>query len=347
MDSILRKVRSVGLFLRSRAFAVGALSMVLAFLIYQVTEVTHAVYIRDGENVTVTYTMQDNVLHVLEDQGISVASNDRVHFSGFGQSVAQVEIQRSFPVKLTVNGHTETREIVGQTVRELLDSLGIELDGNDKINMDMESTLFEDAHLILERIDYTTRTEEKTIPFDTELTHTSLLPVGKRKVLAYGEEGQEITTYSQKLENGQVIYEEIVEKQVIAKPVTQEVLIGAQTAVSPLDFGYKFDEDGAPIGYKDVMLNQRATGYSARAGAKTASGRYAVPGHVAVNSNRIPYGTKLYIASPDNSFIYGYAIAADTGTGLMAGDVDIDLFYDSYTESVLNGMRNVNIYILS
>ena len=43
---------------------------------------------------------------------------------------------------------------------------------------------------------------------------------------------------------------------------------------------------------------------------------------------------------------YGYAIAADTGTGLMDGVVDIDLFYDTYYESCLNGLRTVNIYIL-
>ena len=65
-----------------------------------------------------------------------------------------------------------------------------------------------------------------------------------------------------------------------------------------------------------------------------------------MNTEVIPYGTKLYIASPDNSFVYGYAIAADTGTGLIDGSIDLDLFYDSYTESCLNGVRYVNVYVL-
>ena len=67
---------------------------------------------------------------------------------------------------------------------------------------------------------------------------------------------------------------------------------------------------------------------------------------MAVNPNEIPYNTKLYIASPDGSFVYGYAIASDTGTALMEGLIGVDLFYDTYMESALNGVKYVNIYIL-
>ena len=71
-----------------------------------------------------------------------------------------------------------------------------------------------------------------------------------------------------------------------------------------------------------------------------------LPGHVAVNPNLIPYGSKLYITSADGSFVYGYAIASDTGTALIDGTIGVDLFYDTYLESLLNGLRTVNIYVL-
>ena len=90
----------------------------------------------------------------------------------------------------------------------------------------------------------------------------------------------------------------------------------------------------------------RDSGYSAKRGAWGASGMRLSPGYVATNPNEIPYGTKMYIASPDGSFVYGYAIAADTGTGLMQDVIDVDLFYDTYTESCLSSHRIVNIYIL-
>lgn len=273
-------------------------------------------------------------------------ASDMVHFTGFSPAVAEVEIKRSFPITLTVGGRRKQLEINGMTVKQLLEQQGIGLDGNDRINMDLGDALYEGANLVVERIDYATRTESRQLPYTTEQTRSSLLDVGAVRVLVAGEEGEEITTYSQKMKDGEIIFERAVDTKVIREPVTQEELVGAKEAISPLDFGYKFDTDGAPIGYTKVFTHQKATGYSARDGARTASGRYAVPGHVAVNAEKIPYGTKLYIASADGSFIYGYAIAADTGIGLMDGRTDIDLFYDTYTESVLNGVRYVDVYVL-
>ena len=113
-----------------------------------------------------------------------------------------------------------------------------------------------------------------------------------------------------------------------------------------MDFDLNVDENGKPLEYARLLENQIATGYSARPGASTASGRAARAGHVAVNPEEIPYGSRLYIVSKDNSFVYGCAIAADTGIGLLNDVVDVDLFYDTYQESVLNGRRIVDIYVL-
>jgi 3D (Asp-Asp-Asp) domain-containing protein len=53
----------------------------------------------------------------------------------------------------------------------------------------------------------------------------------------------------------------------------------------------------------------------------------------------------MYIASPDGKFVYGWAIATDTGTAMMEGIVGVDLFYETYKESSLNWKNEVNIYI--
>ena len=62
--------------------------------------------------------------------------------------------------------------------------------------------------------------------------------------------------------------------------------------------------------------------------------------------SRFKNASALVVAPTDVPRIYGYAIAADTGTGLIDGSIDLDLFYDSYTESCLNGVRYVNVYVL-
>ena len=67
---------------------------------------------------------------------------------------------------------------------------------------------------------------------------------------------------------------------------------------------------------------------------------------MAVNPALIPYGTKLYIASTDGRFVYGYAIATDTGTSLLNGSCLVDLYYDTYTEALMNGVQTVNVYVV-
>ena len=68
---------------------------------------------------------------------------------------------------------------------------------------------------------------------------------------------------------------------------------------------------------------------------------------VAVDPSVIPYGTLLYITSTDGSFVYGYAVATDTGIALQNGHILVDLFYETYAESVINGAIQVNVYVVN
>ena len=105
--------------------------------------------------------------------------------------------------------------------------------------------------------------------------------------------------------------------------------------------------DGKPCeGIAATYTAQRSTGYSASPTAKGSSGRRLTYGTVAVNPNVIPYGSLMYITSADGRFVYGYAYAADTGTAMMTGSAFIDLYYETYSESVDNAVIAVNVYVL-
>ena len=54
----------------------------------------------------------------------------------------------------------------------------------------------------------------------------------------------------------------------------------------------------------------------------------------------------MYITSDDGCFVYGYAYAADTGTAMMDGRAFIDLYYETYEESLKNAVIPVTIYVL-
>ena len=43
---------------------------------------------------------------------------------------------------------------------------------------------------------------------------------------------------------------------------------------------------------------------------------------------------------------YGYAIATDTGGALLNGSCLVDLFYETYSEALMNGVQQVNVYVV-
>ena len=152
-------------------------------------------------------------------------------------------------------------------------------------------------------------------------------------------------TYRERYVDGEQEYALVSKIEVIEKPTNAEVLVyGAGAPVSDLTGpNGESGSRGVPGGYSR-MYTMSATGYTAKSG-KGASRLGLYYGTVAVNPNLIPYGTKMYIASPDGKFVYGWAIATDTGSSLMENPNNIDLFYETYTESLLNGRITVNVYV--
>ena len=207
----------------------------------------------------------------------------------------------------------------------------------------------------VEDADYGSKRELKMIKktsdvkFEVEERKSTLLAPGKKRVIQEGQKGEKTYTYRQRIENGEVISEKLYNEEITKKPVSEIVLVGVKGedgTISPLDFEIELDENGVPTEYEQVLSNQVATGYHLGTKATGASGQKLSAGYVAVHPGEIPYGTKMYITSEDNSFVYGFAVAADTGLGLMQDIIDVDLYYDTYIESCLNGRKNVNIYIL-
>ena len=55
---------------------------------------------------------------------------------------------------------------------------------------------------------------------------------------------------------------------------------------------------------------------------------------------------ELYIVTNDGIYIYGYAVAADTGGFIKRHPTGIDLFFDTESECRKFGVRSAEIYIL-
>ena len=79
-----------------------------------------------------------------------------------------------------------------------------------------------------------------------------------------------------------------------------------------------------------------------KVGSRTASGTAVRVGVVAVDRSVMPLGTKVYVVSNDGAYVYGFAVAEDTG---VRGNI-IDLYMDTSSECYQFGVRECTVYIL-
>ena len=233
------------------------------------------------------------------------------------------------------------------TVGAFIERLGATLGELDSVTPALDEPLEDGDVVKITRREYVIHKEILAIPYDTVYTHSPALKPGDESVSVDGCNGEIEMVYSRFLVNGEIVEQTLIDEKIILKPVSKEIHMGFRSVpVSKLDFEEEFDENDEPLNYTIALRDQRSAGYSTKTGALTASGRKATVGHVAVNPNIIPYGSRLFIQSSDGKYIYGYAIAADTGSSLMQGVIDVDCFYDTYQASANHGIKKVDIYIL-
>lgn len=260
----------------------------------------------------------------------------------------RIHVLRAFTVPVTADGQTTDLVATDETVGELLDEAGIEVGEADVVEPALDEVLERGDSVTLQRVEYVDYTTEETIPIETEYRESSLYyrNTDTQLVLEEGQEGLDLVTWREIWVDGEL---------------TETVEAGRETVVAMEPAVVKCYGEGAPVsiftgpevvdgvpveGVETVYTSQRSTGYSASRTAKGASGQRLTYGTVAVNPNIIPYGTLLYITSDDGRFVYGYAYAADTGTAMMEGHAFIDLYYETYEESVTSAVIPVTVYVI-
>ncbi len=325
----------------------GMVTVFMSLFLYGALVDVNGVYISDGGDVQFALTTEKSVEDILSKEEIQTIDEDTVSFTGFNNNIAHIKIDRAFEVFLSADDSTHSLYLSNATVGEALTMANIKLSGDDIINLPLDRELTPNSEIIINRISYKEESITESIPFETVYTPSSLLKEGRSRTIHHGIPGQREITYNVKYIDGVEVDRMITSQETLYSPTSAEVIYGAPgEAISDLDFGYTLDANGIPTEYEYVLTNQVATGYNAGKRAWGASGMELFYGYVATRADQIPYGTKMYITSADNSFVYGYAIAADTGVGLMQDIIDVDLYYETYLESCLNGRQSVNIYVL-
>ncbi|MBQ5321097.1 MAG: G5 domain-containing protein [Oscillospiraceae bacterium] len=337
ISGLARRIKALPTSIKSLSILAFSLVFVILGTVLSVKTVT----ITDENSVQVVHSFSRDPEKILSLYGYQLSEYDEIRAVSAERN-ENIIIKRAFSVKVSADG--ETREVftTGETVSSVLKRTGISLGEEDLINLSTTEYLTDSAEIEIKRVTYATEVLKESIPYQINQRSTPLIKrAGRVVVLTAGQNGTKETTVSRKLIDGQEVERTVINEAITSYPVTQVSLVGAPgTAASnrALPAGITI-QNGVPSSYKAVYEG-RGTAYSA------PNHRWLTLGCVAVNLNLIPRGSILYVTSSDGSFVYGVAVAADTGSSLMAGHTLVDCFFPTYKESLWFGAKQMKVYVL-
>lgn len=255
-------------------------------------------------------------------------------------------VNKAFPIAFNVNNDEKQFLTTKKTVSEFLSDNHILLSKYDEVVPSLDTVLDSNSVVKLTKADVEFVTETVDIPFKAISVPNNKANVGSKVVKSEGQNGLKEITYVVVKRNGASVSKEVASTKILKNPVDKITEYGTVAVV--------LSSRGDALRYKNVIkmsasaydLSYSSTGKSKgdKGYGVTASGMRARRGVVAVDPRVIPIGTRLYIETSDGKYVYGNAVAGDTG-GAIKGN-KIDLFMDSYSECRAFGRRTVNVYIL-
>lgn len=312
----------------------------------------------DGNIVETVFA--GTVEELIESQGVVLSDNlvSSVNVKAVVTNNMEVKILNNYDLIINVDGETRQVKSTAKTVSDLLSEQNIVLDSDDEVEPTAETELSHGLTINVLRVEYVTREVTEGVPFSKETVQSSSMTKGTSKITTKGVDGTKTVVYKDKIVNGEVASTDFVSETITKKPISQVTTVGTAVKNSgnskiqkngdpiselTLPSKYTIGEDNIPTEYKSKITG-RAAAYCGP-GKKTATGKAAMPGRIAVNPEQIPYGTEMWIVS-DDGIVYGYAVAEDTGGFTKKGYYTVDLYMNSISQCRQWGDRGVTIYIL-
>lgn len=330
-----------------RGFVLSAVMLFITFTAIMFSGLTikqYMINISDQGKSSLLFTNETDKKEILKQANIDVSKHDRVTLSEFDEdNSANLTIERSFSIFVTHDGNSHSVNVIDQTVEDVLKQLKIKYDSNDIVTPDLKSTVQVGKDITVVEVETKVVTTRNPVLYKTKTTYTPSMPDGQKVVEVQGVNGEKEVKTCYVYHDGEIVSEEVVSEKVTKKPVSKQVTEGKTGSTASrlkVPSGLELDKNGNPVNYK-AKLTGKATAYSSL-GKPTK----LVPGMIAMNLNDFPKGTKLYVKTPDGSYIYGYSEVRDTGTALYDGRTFVDLFFNSYQESVHFGAKTVDVYVL-
>ena len=306
----------------------------------------------DGNNKYTVVSGSKDIDNVLLSAGIKIGDEDTVELGSDGT----ITVDRTYSQIIT----PETKLTAAEVTDNVISYTDNMLSCSTIDNVPLFSQGDGSTNLKPLKIEYNYKTVTQSVKFSYKKVYSNKLERGKTTVTK-GQYGEKSIVYKQLVIDGVVVSSVKQSEEVTKEPLAQVETIGTKydyssagavqtnedvpcISVLKPSKPIELDENGIPINYTNIITG-KGSAYSD--GNQTSTGVTPRPGYVAVNPKQIPYGTKMYIVSVDGKYIYGYAIAADTGGFAYNGSGRIvDLRFNTESECDRFGVRLVNIYIL-
>lgn len=342
----------------SKRFVISCTALVVAIAIAVVTFTSGSIYtikVFDGEQTFTVRTLSNNLVRALS--AVDLKSDEyNVENTSVNGRITSVEISYTYPVYITCGEVIKAVNFTGGTVADALALAGYNVDEYDMVEPALDTVIEDTAYIDYYDVSYVSGSYTETVEYKSETVYSSTTAKGVTKTLTEGSNGLNKVYYTETVVNGVVTETVVTSTEVVEAVVNEQILVGTKETSQKTSAHVKsvsvlepeeeilLDENGNPVNYKSVMT-VRATAYT-YTGNPCATGVYPKPGHIAVNPKVIPYGTKLYIKSPDGSIVYGYAVAADTGSFIKKHPTGIDLFMTTTSACINFGVKQMEVYIL-
>lgn len=342
--------------IRQRVFIcllVAFLMMILVLALLTPTVFAKTYVIRDGERVVTYTTFATDPAKVLGQAGMGLGEND-TYTTEAVEGAEAITVQRVRNITIEYHGQTTKATSFGETAGELLLRLNLDVSGEDVVSHGMDEETYDGMVLRIDRIVTVSETFASTLSHEVCYCSDASLPEGVEEVLVEGVDGELLCTAEVTYINGEEASRTVTGETVTRAPVTEIIGVGSgkpptvgnPDAAPMISDGYITLPTGEVLPYTDTATI-RATAYTHTdkgCDMITSTGTVVRRGTVAVDPRYIPYGTRMFIAASDGSYIYGIAVAEDCG-GDIKGD-RMDLYLPTYEECIQFGRRVCTIYYL-
>jgi len=323
---------------------IGVVSMIIVVAIVIVMSVRKTLIINiDGKEETfVTYKVY--VKDVLQEKGIEVTPKDKLQPS-LETKVSEkepIKIKKAITVNIVANDIQLEVQTAEDNIKDMLETevatlkeQGIVFNKDvDEVLPLIDSKVEDNLSVQLINVEAKDVIEKQAIKFDTITEKNENLDKSVKKVKSEGVDGKKEITYKVIYKDGVESSREVISSKVVSEPQNKILIQGTGTVYA--------SRGGSESVSGKKQITCKATAYTG--GTSTSSGRKPsriVDGisTIAVDPTVIPIGTKVYIEG------YGYAVAADTGSGIKGNIVDV--YFNSEKETSNWGLKQVQVSIIA